>query len=126
MKKDTVNKWIANILGELYDNFPKRIVLCPEEIDKNADMQTQEAIKDLIIWLKEEGIIRYENMDFSGCFVDVCLTMKGFAILNNYPDPLKKKTSIGEFFSQVAKESSINAVNQAVQKVIQIFLKGDF
>ena len=122
MKKDTVNKWIAIILGELYENFPKRIILCPEEIDKNADFQAQEAIKDLIIWLKEEGIIRYENTDISGCFNDVSLTLKGFTVLNAVPDPLKKKENIGEFFKTAIKESSINAINQAVSKLFQTLL----
>lgn len=126
MKKEKVNKWIATILGELYRHFPKRINLCPEEIDKNADLQTQIIIADLIKWLKEENIIRYENQDIQGCFEEVILTMKGFAILNTIPDPLKKKNNIGEFFSQAVKEASINTINQSITKLFQFLLKGDF
>ena len=122
--KDKVNQWIAVIIGYLYECFPQRVALCPSQIDKDADLQTQQQISDLIVWLSEEGIIRFSERELSGCFLSCTLTMKGFLILNSLPDPLKQSSKLGEFISQVAKEGSINAVNQAVNFLLNHLLKG--
>ncbi len=119
-----VNKWIAEILGEVYKNFPKKIFLCPEEIDKDANLEEQIIIADLIQWLSEENIIRYEEKDLSGCFSGVSLTLKGFAVLKATPDPLKEKASIGEFLTQTAKQISINTLDKAITTLLQAFLRG--
>lgn len=119
-----VNKWTAEILGRLYKNFPKKTVLCPENIDNNADLEEQIIIADLIQWLSEENIIRYENRDLSGCFSGVSLTLKGFAVLKATPDPLKQKQSIGEFLIETAKKTSVNTLNQAITTLLQAFLRG--
>ena len=122
--KEKVNQWIAIILSKLYESFPERIYLCPSQIDKNADKTEQQKIYQLIKWLEEEGIIRLSAEDLANCFHETTLTMKGFIILNSIPDSLKEKTKIGEILRQVVKEGSINAINQAVQKFFQMFLKG--
>ena len=119
-----VNQWIATIISTLYDNFPQRVVLIPSKIDKEADLQTQQQISDLIIWLSEEGIIRYAERDLSGVFINCTLTMKGFLILNSLPDPLKGQSKFGEFLSKLAKEGSINAINQAVNTFLNYLFRG--
>ena len=124
MEKERVNQWIANILSSLYENFPKRIILIPSQIDKNADLQTQMAISDLIIWLSEERIIRFQERDISGNFLNCTLTMKGFMILNQIPQALEENTTLGEKLSKILKEGSINALNQTVNLLIQKFIGG--
>ena len=122
--KDKVNQWIITIISTLYDNFPQRVILIPSQIDKEADLQTQQQISDLIIWLSEEGIIRYSERDLSGAFLNCTLTMKGFLILNSLPDPLKQQSKFGDFLSKLAKEGSINAINQVVNTFLNYILKG--
>lgn len=124
MQKEKVNKWTAIILSKLYEKFPERVYLCPEEIDKDANKQEQKQIYNLIKWLEEEDIIRNTATDLANCFHETTLTLKGLTILNSVPEHLKEKTKFGDFLTTVVKEGSINAINQAVQNLFQMLLKG--
>ncbi len=124
MQKEKVNQWIAIILSKLYEKFPERVYLCPQEIDPDANKQQQKQIYELIKWLEEEGIIRSSATDLANCFHETTLTLKGLTILSSVPDNLKEKRKFGDFLTTVVKEGSINAINQIVQDLFQLLLKG--
>lgn len=123
MNKKEVNKIIGKLLIELYDSFPKRIHLCPEELDKTADIEKQILIRELIEWLSEEGFIRYSSKDLSGCFEGVVLTMKGFAILNSTPKSLTEKRKFIDTFRTLFEKGSISAMDEAIKKLFDHILE---
>ena len=94
-----VNKWTAEILGRLYKNFPKKTVLCPENIDNNADLEEQIIIADLIQWLK----IRKQR-PFRVFFRSIFNPQRLCSFKSN-PRPVKAKTKHRRIFNPNSKKS---------------------
>jgi len=112
--KTFVNKAILKILTTLYDAFPVPIPLNPELLDPNANAEERQIYSELIGWLSDEGFIRTGNILLDGTYTQVVLTLKGFAVLNAIPDALREKKTFGDYFRELLKEGSVNAINQAV------------
>ncbi len=112
--KTFVNKAILRILTTLYEAFPVQIPLNPEFLDPNAGEKERQIYSELIEWLEQEGFIRVGGTLLDGTYTQVVLTLKGFAVLNAIPDALKEKRTFGDYFKELLKEGSVNAINQAV------------
>jgi len=112
--KSFVNKAILKVLTTLYEAFPEPVNLDPEKLDPDANAREKELYYELILWLKEEGFIRGGSPAFGGTFRRTVLTLKGFAVLNAVPESLKEGKTFGEYFKELLKEGSLNAINQAV------------
>ena len=112
--KSFVNQAILKILTRLYDAFPEPVDLDPETLDPDANAEERKLYYNLIIWLKEEGFIRGDGATVSGKFRRAVLTLKGFAVLNAVPESLKEGKTFGDYFKELLKEGSVNAINQAV------------
>ncbi len=112
--KAFVNKAILKILTTLYDAFPVPIPLNPELLDPNANAEERQIYSELIGWLSDEGFIRTGNILLDGTYTQVVLTLKGFAVLNAIPESFRERKTFGEYFRQLLKEGSVNAINQAV------------
>ena len=106
--KAFVNKAILKILTTLYESFPEPVDLNPEKLDPDANAKERDLYYELILWLKDEGFIR------GGSFRRAVLTLKGFAVLNAVPESLKEGKTFGDYFKELLKEGSVNAINQAV------------
>ena len=112
--KAFVNKAILKILTTLYESFPEPVDLNPEKLDPDANAKERDLYYELILWLKDEGFIRGGSPTFSGSFRRAVLTFKGFAVLNAVPESLKEGKTFGDYFKELLKEGSVNAINQAV------------
>jgi len=112
--KSFVNKAILKILTTLYDSFPLPVMINPESFDPNAGALEQRIYSELIDWLRDEGFIRVGGTMIDGTCTQVVLTLKGFAVLNAVPESLKEGKTFGEYFKELLKEGSLNAINQAV------------
>ncbi|ADU96010.1 hypothetical protein Theam_0036 [Thermovibrio ammonificans HB-1] len=112
--KAFVNEAILRILTTLYEAFPKPIDLNPKTLDPDAGAEEREIYYELIIWLRDEGFIRCGSPTLSGVFRRAVLTLKGFAVLNAIPEALGERKSFGDYFKELLKEGSVNAINQAV------------
>ena len=112
--KTFVNKAILRILTTLYDSFPVPVPLNPETIDPNANAGERQIYGELIGWLRDEGFIRTGDVLLDGTYTQVVLTLKGFAVLNAIPEPLRERKTFGEYFRELLKDGSVNAINQAV------------
>ena len=112
--KSFVNRAILKIFTTLYESFPEPVNLDPAELDPDANEKERHLYYELILWLKDEGFIRGGTPTLSGNFRRATLTLKGFAVLNAIPEPFRERKTFGEYFRELLKEGSVNAINQAV------------
>jgi len=108
--KSFVNRAILKIFTTLYESFPEPVNLDPAELDPDANEKERHLYYELILWLKDEGFIR----GGTGNFRRATLTLKGFAVPNAIPESLRERKTFGEYFKELLKEGSVNAINQAV------------
>ena len=87
---DDFNKDVALALVYLYDYFPRKMELYIEDIngpdvidDYGLHSERHLACMSSIIWLAEEGLIRYESLVKQESFDQSVLTKKSFILLSN-------------------------------------------
>ena len=77
------NKLTAQILTTLYENFPRKIDLSPDDFSKDMTREDRLYFIDTVMWLAENGYISYDFLDNYGNFINTDLTEKGFIVLNS-------------------------------------------
>ena len=105
--RDIGNAWISYILGELYDQWPRRIDLNAMEVASKTEtpprFEDEDLFDDTIDWLKSEGYIRTSNQAApEGMVFGAALTEKGYAVLGSTPDSLS--SPFGLRLKEAAKE----------------------
>jgi hypothetical protein len=130
---EVFNRVVATVFKELYSSFPKPVFLKAAELRVAAEI-TDDAWWEVtrganlnpvgcaLIWLHDEGFIRYS--DEAGCsvFANVVLTAKGFAALNKSPESLASKPTIGERLKELSK----TATSETVSNLVKIALSQAF
>lgn len=137
------NLAVATILGELYRNFPNKIVLCagdfpmppkPPESDSdeqkwNDDQNHWFYLVDLYnhtaYFLLEEGYIRGSiNPQYTPVH-NCCLTSKGLAALQKVPSSLKGKSrNIGDVFLDTGKDVLKDGAKELIKSSVMSLLSG--
>ena len=126
---EVFNRVTAEVFKELYENFPKPIILKAAELRAAAEI-TEDGWWEVsrgarlnpagcaLVWLNAEGFIRYS--DESGCslFANVILTAKGFAALNKSPESLSSKPTIGERIKEMSKTATAEMVGSLVKTAL--------
>lgn len=126
---EVFNRIVATVFKELYGSFPKPLVLRTSEIRSSSEIADADwwevtrgaklnPVGCALIWLHDEGFIRYTDESACSMFVNVILTAKGFAALNKSPESLSSKPTIGERL----KELSMTASSEAVSSLVRIAL----
>ncbi len=84
------NKDVARVLIFLYDYFPRKLELYIEDISGPDDIDDYGlhsnrhlACMSAIIWLAEEGLIRYESLVKQESFDQAVLTKRSYVLLSN-------------------------------------------
>lgn len=87
---DDFNKDSARTLVLLYNSFPRQIELYVEDIsgpdmtdDYGLHSPRHLACMSAIIWLAEEGLIRYDSLVRQDSFDNAVLTKKSYVLLSN-------------------------------------------
>jgi hypothetical protein len=117
--REAGNAWTAHILGELFDNWPKRIDLNYLDVSSKTRVQPrfdpEETFDDLLLWLRTEGFVTFEQETEMNAF-GVALTKNGFAALGSQPEGLNQPlgTKLKEAASQTASEARGAAVSHLV------------
>ncbi len=90
---DDFNKDTARTLVFLYNCFPMQVELYIEDIsgpdvtdDYGLHTQRHLACMSTIIWLAEEGLIRYDSLVRQDSFDKAVLTKKSYVLLSNIVD----------------------------------------
>lgn len=128
------NKGVVHILAELYENFPNRVQLNTNDFPKveysDEDLITNgkvdryldlcEIYRNTAYFLLDEGYISGQKPEGYTYINECTLTSKGLAVLQKVPETLKeRKSSIGDFFVEVVKDSFKNATRDAVKYAVQ-------
>ncbi len=77
------NKLTAQILTTLYEDFPVKVDITPEEFIKDETRKDRRFFINTVMWLAENGYISYGFLDDYGNFFDTVLTEKGLIVLNS-------------------------------------------
>lgn len=87
------------LFAKLYESFPSGIDIEPLKVghdalpkDSSWDDEAWDfgaVAYDVVLWLAEEGFLRYENPNHTRDFYNARLTMKGLAILGYVPTALQ-------------------------------------
>lgn len=117
---------VGKIFWRLYQNFPRKISIWVEDIsgpdqpdEYGLHSDRYMATYNTMIWLMEEGYIRYQDVEQNEVFNHCCLTEKGYVLLVNIDDPtIEEERSINQI-SAALKEKSSTQMQSVVAKVIQ-------
>jgi hypothetical protein len=106
--------WAAWILSKLADNWPQETKLNwydPIEATKVIPLtgNGQQSMRGLLLWLRKEGYIRFENWTVDWEIQDCEITEKAFTRLKMAPESLGGDTireALGKAVGEVAKETA--------------------
>lgn len=113
--------WMAFILGELYEQWPRRCDISTEmAIEQTKVMPPVEAdalFDDLTLFLENEGYIRISS-SLEGVIYDASLTASGQALLGR--PALKAGSTMGASLKNVAAGAAGEAGRAAISEVIGV------
>jgi hypothetical protein len=116
---DDFNEATALILAKLYEAFPQRISFKVTDLIEGADANKLRNYGDTILFLTNEGFIRWDTRSSNESFNHVTLTSKGLTVLNIEPNALQEKISLGTKLMSVVREGSKEVMRTVVQQVIK-------
>ncbi|MBU9443773.1 hypothetical protein KTE62_18805 [Burkholderia multivorans] len=136
------NSCVANIMGKLYENFPKQIQLSANEfptfndfVEDDSEEEKHRKVKEgyelyvtyfhTALFLLDEGFIRGTRSTTHTVIDDCVLTSKGLAKLQRVPKSIQDKTnslSVGELFSSLGKEVFKATASETVKAGIGVLL----
>ena len=124
MNVQTFHAACALILGKLYENFPRPIVLKLDELAQRRDDETAAQWDDRLAtyvattaFLVEEGYMRAGNAVGGGTVIaKAVLTSKGLAALQRVPDPqaMSAAATVGSLLLETLREGTIEALRALV------------
>ncbi len=121
---DDFNKDAARTLVFLYNYFPRKMDLYVEDIsgpdevdDYGLHSDRYLACMSAIIWLAEEGLIRYDALVKQESFDQAVLSKQSYVLLNHLVQREDDETTNGELPESIrrARRSRIAAFKQALQ-----------
>lgn len=123
---EAFNLITAEIFKELYSQFPRPITFSVREfrgrlnLPEEAWWEQERGAKlnpagCALIWLQEEGFVRYTGESACLTFSGLVLTSKGLAALNKTPEALSAKPTIGERLKELSRTASVETVGSLVR-----------
>lgn len=115
------NAWISYVLGELYDDWPRKRDFDHLQLASQTGIspvrESEQLFDDLIEWLAAEGYIRRPEQALpEGCAVDIALTEKGYLVLGSMPDSLSEP--LGRRLKQAAMTAGSSAGKEAIAGLV--------
>ena len=94
---DKFYEWTALVLAWLYEKFPTPTSLHHGDLKSSPNPALAErTMRFTVIFLEEEGFIRFAEFKPPGQFSQVKLTRKGLNQLNRIPNPKNNEATLGE------------------------------
>ncbi|MDI6027918.1 hypothetical protein QBK99_17145 [Corticibacterium sp. UT-5YL-CI-8] len=129
--RDVANTWIAHVLGELYQQWPRRSDFNALDVatatGSSKGEEDPELFDDTIIWLRNNGYIRHSDQSSpdEGGWLEVELTEKSVLLLGKLPDSLQEP--LGARMSKAAQagasESGKAMIGSLVATLIETGIK---
>jgi hypothetical protein len=123
-RMDDFNRATALAMAKLYEAFPTPIRLTVRELEEGVTDDKAKLYFESIMFLAQNGFIRYHRSKRYEYFGLAVLTAQGLALLNEVPDSLKQQKSRGQIITEAAREGSKGAVNAAVEGMISASVSG--
>ncbi|WP_124625738.1 hypothetical protein [Burkholderia sp. Bp9012] len=137
---DDFNNCVANIMGRLYENFPKQIQLsantfhtfedfAEDDPEEEKHRKVKEGYELYVtyfhsaLFLLDEGFIRGTRSITHTVIDDCVLTSKGLAKLQSVPKSIRDKKnslSAGELFASLGKDVFKTTASEAVKAGIRV------
>jgi hypothetical protein len=122
--RDIGNAWTAEILGALFESWPKRQDFNALDLSATGILprseEAEELFHDLILWLEQENYITVGHRNVAGNAYQVALTGKGYSVLGSMPASLSQP--LGSRLKDVAKEAGSEAGRQTIAGVVAMAL----
>ena len=113
---DRFNEWSALVLAWLYEKFPVPTSLHHGDLKSSPDARSAEKFfRHTVVFLAEEGYLRYAELKAPAQFSSVTLTRKGLNSLNRQPDPKNDARSLGEKLVQNVHSGARGPFNELVE-----------
>ena len=94
---DKFNEWAALILAWLYEKFPTPTGLHHGDLKSSPDpVRAERLMRYTVVFLAEEGYLRFAEFKPPGQFTQVKLSRKGLNMLNRIPDPKNNNATLGD------------------------------
>ncbi|MDI6865783.1 hypothetical protein [Thermodesulfovibrio yellowstonii] len=117
------DRYASVILSRLYEKFPCRDTvfiseIASEEIDPEQELTTNLQIaRETFIWLALSGYLMFEKDNYYA-FQKAVLTERGLRLLNEVPDSLKSKKTLGERLVNAIKVGAQETAREILRKMI--------
>lgn len=123
--RDIGNAWIAHILGELFDQWPRRADFNAMDVRRETRLgprvDEEDLFDDLLLWLRDNGFVRYEQSSEGNAFA-VALTEKGFAVLGTTPVTFEKP--LGAKMKEAARAAAGDARKTLISSLVKLLVTG--
>lgn len=116
----------GRILAWLYNNFPRPVTvwmvdICgPDEQDEYG-LHSNRYIScyGTMLWLKEEGFLRYGDVEKQDAFNHCVLTQRGFSLLSGITEQLDGQPAPANAIRDAIKEGSSTMMEQTIRALIE-------
>ena len=115
----------GRILAWLYNNFPRpvsvwMIDICgPDDEDEYGLHSNRHlACYGTMLWLQEEGFLRYGDIEKQECFNHCVLTQRGFSLLSGIQAQIDGQLSPADAIRLAIKDGSSNQMEQCIRALI--------
>ena len=89
-----------------------------------VDQKYVRVIRDVILWLVDEGYVRTSIAQNGIQFSDCVLTEKGLRLLNSIPESLKEKQTAAQIISKNVKETTSDTLKAQASSMIGELIAG--
>lgn len=119
------DRYASVILGRLYEKFPCRDTffiseIASEEIDPEQELSLNLQIaRETLLWLASSGYLTFDKDNYYA-FQGVVLTERGLGLLNEVPESLKAKKTLGERLVNAVKIGAQETAKEMLRKIISL------
>lgn len=120
----------AQILGKLYESFPKKqdfwindfdISFCIDPKERIPNEDDEEILEGTFLFLEENGILCFDkesgySMGRYSAFIQTGLTLKGLKLLDKTPQSMVQEETIGEKIIKTLKTQGSRAAGNLLEK----------
>lgn len=130
---DLFNEHVSKIFALLYESFPVPAHIgqdsfayasASEDSEELGTMEEQyEPIMHTVLWLCDEGYIRFKDQTMDGTFFFVTLSQKGLTALRAIPESLQGKEPLGKQITAAVKGGAVSGARKLAEQALLLGAK---
>lgn len=117
---DKFYEWSALVLAWLYEKFPTPTSLHHGDLKSSPNPALAERMmRHTVLFLEEEGLIRFNEFKPPGQFSQVKLSLKGLNLLNRIPNPKNNDKTLGEILVLKVRAGAQGSYDEQIRFFLQ-------